>query len=72
MTDGRLMDAAEVADLLHVPLSWVRQETRAGRIPAIALGRYWRYRRSSVLAWVDEREETSRKHRPLAAGRREA
>ena len=63
-TDDRLLDAAEVAELLHVPLSWVRQETREGRIPAIPLGRYWRYRRRAVLAWLEEREETSRKYRP--------
>lgn len=65
MTD-RLLDANEVAELLHVPVSWVRQETREGRMPAVALGRYWRYRRDSVLAWIAEREETSRKHRPKA------
>jgi excisionase family DNA binding protein len=60
----RLLDADEVAELLHVPVSWVRHETRAGRIPAIALGRYWRYRRESVLAWIEEREETGRKTAP--------
>ena len=65
MTDDRLLDAEEVAAMLHVPLSWVRQETRAGRIPAVQLGRYWRYRRQAVLDWIAEREETSRKHRPL-------
>ena len=64
MTDDRLIDAGEVAELLHVPLSWVRQETRAGRIPAVPLGRYWRYRREAVLAWVEEREENGRRHRP--------
>ncbi len=67
MTDDRLLEASEVAELLHVPVSWVRQETRAGRIPCVELGRYRRYRRDAVLAWLEEREGTSRKHRPRVA-----
>jgi excisionase family DNA binding protein len=60
----RLLDASEVAELLHVPVSWVRQETRAGRIPHVELGRYRRYRRQAVLDWLEEREATGRKYRP--------
>ena len=48
----RLLDAKEVADLLNVPVSWVRESTRSGAMPAIPLGRYWRYDRGDVLAWV--------------------
>jgi len=62
--DDRLLDAGEVAELLHVPVSWVRAESRAGRIPTVTLGRYRRYRRQAVLAWLEEREETSRRYRP--------
>lgn len=66
MTD-RLLTAPEVAELLSVPESWVREHTRNGHLPAIALGRYWRYRRESVLAYVAEQERGGapwRKHRP--------
>lgn len=52
MTD-RLLDANEVAELLAVPVSWVRQTTRAGHLPHITLGRYVRYERDDVLAWVE-------------------
>jgi excisionase family DNA binding protein len=52
----RLLDAAEVADLLHVPVSWVRAETRAGRIPHLELGRYRRYDRDAVLAWLADQQ----------------
>ncbi len=62
--DDRLLDAGEVAELLHVPLSWVQRESREGRIPTVTLGRYRRYRREAVLAWLEEREETSRRHHP--------
>jgi excisionase family DNA binding protein len=51
---GRLLNAVEVADLLAVPVSWVREHTRSGAIPHITLGRYKRYREDDVLAWVDQ------------------
>ena len=69
VTGERLLDAAEVAELLSVPESWVRQETRAGRLPHVALGRYRRYRRDAVLAWLEGHEAGGtpwRKHQPKA------
>lgn len=48
----RLLDAYEVA-ILHVPVSWVRAEMRAGRIPHLELGRYKRYSRTAVVAWLE-------------------
>ena len=48
-SSDRLLDADEVAALLSVPTSWVRQETRAGRMPCLELGRYRRYDRGAVL-----------------------
>jgi excisionase family DNA binding protein len=65
VSDDRLLDASEVAALLHVPTSWVRAETRAGRLPHLELGRYRRYDRDAVLAWLeDQRGGQWRKHKP--------
>jgi len=50
----RLLTAGEVAELLAVPESWVREATRDGRIPYLALGRYRRYDRAAILAWLAE------------------
>jgi excisionase family DNA binding protein len=47
-----LLTADEVAVLLQVTKAWVYAETRAKRIPHVPLGRYVRYRRSAVLAWI--------------------
>ncbi|HEV2975294.1 MAG TPA: helix-turn-helix domain-containing protein [Solirubrobacteraceae bacterium] len=47
-----LLTADEVAALLQVTKAWVYAETRARRIPHVPLGRYVRYRRSAVLAWI--------------------
>jgi len=49
---GSLMSAAEVAELLGVPASWVYEQSRRGRIPTVTLGRYRRYRREAIEAWV--------------------
>jgi excisionase family DNA binding protein len=49
----RLLDAKEVAALLSVPVSWVRETTRAGHMPVVELGRYRRYDRGEILAWVE-------------------
>jgi hypothetical protein len=61
----RLLDAAEIADRLGVPISWVRAETRAGRLPCLTLGRYRRYDWPAVEGWLEtQRVGQWRKHRP--------
>jgi excisionase family DNA binding protein len=67
----RLLTAAEVADRLSVPESWVRAETRAGRMPCIKLGRYRRYEWPAVVSWLDgQRAGQWRKHRPSVSARK--
>lgn len=62
MTDP-LLSADGVAELLAVPVSWVRDATRDGRLPAIRLGRYVRYRESSIVAWLDNQEMATPRQR---------
>jgi excisionase family DNA binding protein len=57
-TDG-LLTAEEVASLLQVTPAWVYAETRRRRIPHIRLGRYVRYRRLALQAWMDDMERSS-------------
>jgi excisionase family DNA binding protein len=38
---------------------WIYAETRAGRIPHVSLGRYYRYRPESIDAWLREIERGS-------------
>lgn len=62
--DDRLLDANEVAERLHVPVSWVREATREGRLPfAVQLGRYWRYDAAGIQPWLEQQ-----KRRALANG----
>ena len=53
---GQLLEASEVADLLGVKEGWVREHTRRGELPHVPLGRYVRYRRESIMAWIEEAE----------------
>jgi excisionase family DNA binding protein len=61
---GSLLTAAEVAERLGVPTSWVYEQSRRGRIPTVTLGRYRRYRLDSIDAWLAELEASSRQARP--------
>lgn len=66
----RLLDAAQVAERLTVPESWVREQTRAGTIPHVTLGRYRRYEWEAVVGWLEaQRAGQWRKHRPSVSGR---
>ena len=51
-----LLTAGEVAGLLRMTPAWVYAETRRNRIPHMRLGRYFRYRRSAIEAWIREIE----------------
>jgi excisionase family DNA binding protein len=55
MSDG-LLTAREAASPLSVPHTWVLAEARGNRIPHVRIGRYVRFRRESLLAWVAARE----------------
>jgi excisionase family DNA binding protein len=56
----RLLTAAEVAERLSVPEGWVRESTRSGAMPAVKLGRYWRYDLAKVEAWIEECSQPGR------------
>ena len=46
------LTADEVAPLVSVPVTYVRQLIRQGTLPAVTIGKYIRVRRSDVLAFL--------------------
>lgn len=46
----------EVAQLLQVPKSWVYDRTRDGRIPCLKVGKYVRFDRVQIDAWLREQQ----------------
>jgi excisionase family DNA binding protein len=55
-----LMTVQQVAELLQVPVSWVygplRKRSLEG-LPGYRLGKYWRFDKEEVLAWLAQRRE---------------
>jgi excisionase family DNA binding protein len=57
-----LLTVEEIAEFLRVPSSWVYERTRSrnvNRIPGFRLGKYWRFRKADILAWI-ERQRVGR------------
>jgi excisionase family DNA binding protein len=52
----RLLTAEEIAQRLGVTPQWVWAQARAGLIPHVRLGRYRRFRESTVEAWLSDLE----------------
>lgn len=55
-----LLTVAEVAAALKVPVSWVYERTRRSgtdRIPHLKLGKYLRFRWSTVRDWLENLQQ---------------
>jgi excisionase family DNA binding protein len=50
--DEPLLDVDQAAALLNVRPSWVRDATRAGRLPCIRVGRHLRFTRPMLEQWA--------------------
>ena len=48
-----LLDVAEAAKLLRIHPKTLRLKARRGLIPAIQIGRVWRFRASALNRWLD-------------------
>lgn len=61
--DFELLTPDELAQLLSLPVTWVRQQTRARAsvpMPHYKLGRYVRFRESEVREWLKSQKRTQR------------
>jgi DNA binding domain, excisionase family len=53
----QLLTPEQVAKLLGVSRLFIIRQSRAGKIPALKLGKCYRYRASSIDAWLREQEQ---------------
>jgi excisionase family DNA binding protein len=44
----------EAAALLRVPVSWLYERTRTNSVPHVKLGKYLRFDRDELIAWIAE------------------
>jgi excisionase family DNA binding protein len=67
-----LLDAKAAGELLGVPHTWLLREARRDAVPYVRIGRYVRFDRDRLLAWVENRSrgppESTTNSGPGAAG----
>jgi excisionase family DNA binding protein len=66
MTEETFLTTDEVLEYLQVNLRTVYRLIKAGKLPAVRVGRQWRFRRSDIDAWLEG--ERVRAPRPASAG----
>jgi excisionase family DNA binding protein len=52
-TQAPLLDAKQAGALLNVPPSWLLGQARANRVPHVKLGKYVRFKRTELDAWIE-------------------
>src|SRR6188474_3407290 len=66
--DESFLTTEEVLDYLQVNLRTVYRLIKAGKIPAVRVGRQWRFRKRDIDAWLDSQRPRSG-GRPTAAAK---
>jgi excisionase family DNA binding protein len=66
--DEGFLTTEEVLDYLHVNLRTVYRLIKAGKIPAVRVGRQWRFRKRDIDSWLEsQRPRTTRGSAPSTA-----
>lgn len=74
MTEEAFLTTEEVLEYLQVNLRTVYRLIKAGKIPAVRVGRQWRFRKSDIDAWLERQRSgpagvADQLARPSAAAR---
>ena len=67
MIDETFLTTEEVLEYLQVNLRTVYRLIKAGKIPAVRVGRQWRFRKRDIDAWLDSQRARSATVRTPAA-----
>src|SRR5436190_16301350 len=67
MMDETFLTTEEVLEYLQVNLRTVYRLIKAGKIPAVRVGRQWRFRKRDIDAWLDSQRPRGGAARPVAA-----
>jgi excisionase family DNA binding protein len=68
MIDETFLTTEEVLEYLQVNLRTVYRLIKAGKIPAVRVGRQWRFRKRDIDAWLDSQRARSSAMRTPSAG----
>ncbi len=67
MMDETFLTTEEVLEYLQVNLRTVYRLIKAGKIPAVRVGRQWRFRKRDIDAWLDSQRPRGGGRAPAAA-----
>jgi len=67
MIDETFLTTEEVLEYLQVNLRTVYRLIKAGKIPAVRVGRQWRFRKRDIDAWLDSQRPRGGGPRPAPA-----
>src|SRR5687767_15544905 len=70
-TDEVFLTTEEVLEYLQVNLRTVYRLIKAGKIPAVRVGRQWRFRKRDIDTWLDTQRTQSAGAAPAAARARQ-
>lgn len=56
-----VMTAEELAEYLSFSKNWVYRKAEAGEIPGVKLGNRWRFKKSVIDKWLEEKMAKERK-----------
>lgn len=59
MPEFGILQAGEVAELLKLRQSTVLDLSRRGILPALKIGKHWRYRRDDLMEWLASRRDAA-------------
>ncbi len=54
----RLMSLGELAKYIGVSKATIYRYVKRKKIPAIKIGRLWKFRRNKIDAWIEKQENT--------------
>ena len=60
MPEDKILKIEEVSAYLKIPRQTLYFWARAGQIPAMKVGKHWRFKKSSIEAWIEEKESYGR------------
>src|SRR5580658_7657254 len=67
MMDETFLTTEEVLEYLQVNLRTVYRLIKAGKIPAVRVGRQWRFRKRDIDAWLDSQRPRGAPRAPAQA-----
>src|SRR5205809_5197853 len=67
MIDETFLTTEEVLEYLQVNLRTVYRLIKAGKIPAVRVGRQWRFRKRDIDAWLDSQRPRGGARAPVPA-----